>query len=40
MKEANAADMFEASNTYKITDTSQYLTLIEASGSSGRYFRA
>jgi endo-1,4-beta-xylanase len=33
-------DMFEASNTYKITGTNQYLTLIEAMGPSGRYFRA
>jgi hypothetical protein len=40
MKEAKAEDMFEASNTYKITGTNQYLTLVEASGASGRYFRA
>jgi len=33
-------DMFEASNTYKITGTNKYLTLIEAMGPSGRYFRA
>lgn len=33
-------DMFEASNTYKITGTNQYLTLIEAIGTDGRYFRA
>ena len=33
-------DMFEASNTYKITGTHQYLTLIEAMGPKGRYFRA
>ena len=32
-------DMFEASNTYKITGTNQYLTLIEAIGPKGRYFR-
>jgi len=33
-------DMFEASNTYKISGTNQYLTLIEAMGPRGRYFRA
>jgi hypothetical protein len=33
-------DMFEASNTYRISGTNQYLTLIEAMGPSGRYFRA
>jgi endo-1,4-beta-xylanase len=33
-------DLFEASNTYKITGTNQYLTLIEAMGPKGRYFRA
>jgi len=40
MKEENPDDLFEASNTYKITGKSQYLTLVEASGASGRYFRA
>jgi hypothetical protein len=30
MQAANAADLFEASNTYKIKGTNQYLTLIEA----------
>jgi Glycosyl hydrolase family 62 len=33
-------DLFEASNTYKITGTNKYLTLIEAMSPSGRYFRA
>ncbi|KQY80095.1 MULTISPECIES: non-reducing end alpha-L-arabinofuranosidase family hydrolase [Roseateles] len=33
-------DLFEASNTYKIAGTSQYLTLVEAMGPKGRYFRA
>jgi endo-1,4-beta-xylanase len=33
-------DMFEASNTYRITGTDKYLTLIEAMGPKGRYFRA
>jgi endo-1,4-beta-xylanase len=32
-------DIFEASNTYKLTGTNQYLTLIEAMGPKGRYFR-
>ena len=40
MKEEKPEDLFEASNTYKITGTNQYLTLIEAMGPSGRYFRA
>jgi endo-1,4-beta-xylanase len=33
-------DVFEASNTYKIAGTNQYLTLIEAIAPNGRYFRA
>jgi len=33
-------DMFEAGNTYRIAGTSNYLTLIEAIGPKGRYFRA
>jgi hypothetical protein len=33
-------DAFEASNTYKIAGTNQYLTLIEAISPHGRYFRA
>jgi len=33
-------DMFEAGNTYRIAGTSSYLTLIEAIGPKGRYFRA
>jgi hypothetical protein len=33
-------DLFEASNTYKITGTHKYLTLVEAMGPTGRYFRA
>lgn len=33
-------DVFEASNTYKITGTNTFLTLIEAISPKGRYFRA
>lgn len=33
-------DLFEASNTYKISGTQKYLTLVEAMGPAGRYFRA
>ncbi|MFG6488509.1 non-reducing end alpha-L-arabinofuranosidase family hydrolase [Roseateles sp. BYS78W] len=33
-------DLFEASNTYRITGTQKYLTLVEAMGPAGRYFRA
>jgi hypothetical protein len=41
MKSSNAADLFEASNVYKLKGLNQYLTLIEAAGSTGhRYFRA
>ncbi len=32
-------DMFEASNTYKVEGTDTYITLIEAIGPKGRYFR-
>jgi len=32
-------DMFEAGNTYRIAGTNSYLTMIEASGRKGRYFR-
>jgi len=40
MKEAKADDLFEASNTYKIAGTNYYLTMVEAQGPKGRYFRA
>ncbi len=36
----NRDDIFEASNTYKLEGTDTYLTLIEAIGKKGRYFRA
>lgn len=37
---ARREDLFEASNTYRISGTHKYLTLIEAMRPSGRYFRA
>lgn len=40
MKEARSEDLFEASNTYKVAGTDSFITVIEASGSKGRYFRA
>lgn len=42
LQAANPGDLFEASRTYKLKGTDQYLTVIEAmGGSSGqRYFRA
>lgn len=40
MKADKLADMFEASNTYKVAGTDTYLTLIEAMSPKGRYFRA
>jgi endo-1,4-beta-xylanase len=32
-------DVFEASNTYKVAGTKNYITLVEAIGPRGRYFR-
>jgi endo-1,4-beta-xylanase len=40
MKGDRPEDLFEASNTYKVAGTESFITLIEASGSKGRYFRA
>ncbi|WP_308365678.1 MULTISPECIES: non-reducing end alpha-L-arabinofuranosidase family hydrolase [unclassified Microbulbifer] len=40
MKGDTRDDLFEASNTYKIAGANKYLTLIEAIGPKGRYFRA
>lgn len=37
--EAPRDDLFEASNTYKVAGTNTFITLIEAIGSEGRYFR-
>jgi hypothetical protein len=39
-KLALKADIFEASHTYKIKGTSQYLTVIEAIGNNRRYYKA
>ena len=42
MQAATAGDLFEASHTYSIKGSTQYLTLVEAMGGPGghRYFRA
>lgn len=40
MKDDNPADMFEASMTYKVAGTNKYVTMIEAMGPRGRYFRS
>ncbi|HTN39759.1 MAG TPA: non-reducing end alpha-L-arabinofuranosidase family hydrolase [Asticcacaulis sp.] len=39
MDAANRDDVFEASNTYRLQGTDSYITLIEAIGPKGRYFR-
>jgi len=39
MNAARRDDVFEASNTYKLKGTQAYITLIEAMGPNGRYFR-
>jgi len=41
MQDPDFARLFEASNTYRLKGTNQYLTLVEAMGPEGRrYFRA
>jgi hypothetical protein len=40
LEDANPAALFEASMTYKVAGASQYVTIIEAMGPHGRYFRA
>ncbi len=40
MRASRPEDLFEASNTYKIAGQHKYLTLVEAIGPKGRYFRA
>lgn len=39
MRGKTPEDMFEASNTYRVKGTNSYITLIEAAGPRGRYFR-
>jgi endo-1,4-beta-xylanase len=40
MQESNKYDLWEAANIYKVKETNQYLLLVEAFGSVGRYFRS
>jgi len=40
LEESNRNDLFEGSATYKIKGTNKYLTIIEAIGANGRYYRA
>lgn len=40
MQAANPGDLFEAGNTYRIAGAQAYITLVEAIGPRGRYFRA
>ncbi len=39
MQGATRDDLFEASNTYKVAGTDSFITLVEAIGPKGRYFR-
>jgi endo-1,4-beta-xylanase len=40
LQSANPAELFEASMTYKVAGAKAYITLVEAIGPQGRYFRA
>jgi hypothetical protein len=40
MQDANKYALWEAANVYKVKETDQYLLLVEAFGTVGRYFRS